>query len=119
MHLQTHVMSGWCVANCFRLSARERFLAMLAAGLPDLDGVTYFFGDEAYWATHHIYGHNLLFALLLSGVLVVFCAQVKLFPVFSAVASAFHDHLLGSGEGGPSRTVAVQGDEYAWNFGWV
>ena len=40
MHIQSHIMSGWCAANCFPLTARERFLAMLAATLPALDGVT-------------------------------------------------------------------------------
>ncbi len=121
MHLQTHVMSGWCVANCFRLSARERFLAMLAAGLPDLDGVTYVFGDEAYWATHHVYGHNLLFALLLSGVLTTFCThKIKCFLLFLALV---HLHLvmdlLGSGEGWTiPYWLPFNGTEYAWSFGW-
>ena len=63
MQIQCHIMSGWCSANLLNLTAKERFFAMLAASLPDLDGVTILLGQKAYWATHHIYGHNLLFGL--------------------------------------------------------
>lgn len=101
MHIQSHIMSGWCVANYCGLTARERFLAMLAATLPDWDGVTWFLGREAYWATHHIYGHNLLFAVILSGVLTLFCTHrwrcLALF--FALVNLHFALDLLGSGEG--------------------
>lgn len=121
MHLQTHVMSGWCAANCLKLTARERFLAMTAAVLPDLDGITYVFGQEAYWATHHIYGHNLLFVLAGSGILAAFCAaKLKCFLLFFFL---MHLHLvmdlLGSGEGWTiSYWFPFGRGEYAWSFGW-
>ena len=101
MHIQTHVMSGFCLGNLFPISAKERFLCMLAASLPDLDGVTYVLGQNAYWATHHVYGHNLLFALLLSGVLTLFSEHRKrCFPIyFLLVHLHFAMDLLGSGEG--------------------
>ena len=89
MHIQTHVMSGFCVGDLFPISAKERFFCMLAASLPDLDGVTYVLGQNAYWATHHVYGHNLLFALLLSGVLTLFSEhRERCFLIYQAVLTA-------------------------------
>lgn len=101
MHIQTHVMSGFCLGNLFPISAKERFFCMLAASLPDLDGVTYVLGQNAYWATHHVYGHNLLFALLLSGVLTLFSEHRKrCFPIYLLLVHLhFAMDLLGSGEG--------------------
>jgi len=101
MHIQTHVMSGWCFANCFQLNARERFLCMLAASLPDCDGLGIVFGQEAYWDYHHVLGHNFLVAVLLSLALAGFSNQkLKCFAVYLGL---FHLHLLmdyfGSGEG--------------------
>ncbi|HSU65852.1 MAG TPA: hypothetical protein VLJ39_03175 [Tepidisphaeraceae bacterium] len=49
MHIPTHIMSGWCMANLVRLTARERLFTMIAATAADLDGVSRVFGQEAYW----------------------------------------------------------------------
>lgn len=103
MHVQTHLMSGWCVADWFEFTPRERFCCMLAASLADLDGLGIFFGREAYWNYHHKLGHNLPFALLLSLTLTgVAVHRIKAFLVFVALA---HLHLLldyfGSGPGWP------------------
>ena len=101
MHIQTHVMSGFCVGDLVPLSAKERFFCMLAASLPDLDGITYILGQNAYWETHHVYGHNLLFALILSGILTLFSAhRIRCFLLyFLLVHLHFAMDLLGSGEG--------------------
>ena len=121
MHLQTHILSGWCAGNCFRLTARERFLAMTAAVLPDLDGVTYVLGREAYWATHHVYGHNLLFAVAASGALTLFCShRLKCFLLYLGL---FHLHyaldLLGSGEGWViPYFLPFAPTGYSWSSGW-
>jgi inner membrane protein len=111
MHIQTHVMSGWCLANCFQLNARERFLCMLAASLPDCDGLGLLFGQEAYWDYHHVLAHNLLVAVLLSLALTGFSRhKLKCFAIYLGL---FHLHLLmdyfGSGEG--------WGVLYFWPFG--
>lgn len=39
MHIQTHIVSGWCAANLLDLTPRERALAMVAASAADLDGL--------------------------------------------------------------------------------
>jgi hypothetical protein len=63
VHLQTHLMSGWCVGNLLPLGARERLFCMIAAAASDLDGIGRVFGEEAYWRYHHVVGHNLAFAI--------------------------------------------------------
>ncbi len=71
MHVPTHLMSGWCVGNLCPLTARERVFCMAAASLPDLEGVTYLLGQNAYWDYHHVLCHNLTFALLAAAALAV------------------------------------------------
>ena len=66
MHIQTHILSGWCIANQFNFSPRERALCMIAAAIADLDGSGIFFGQKYYWEYHHKLGHNLFFGLLSS-----------------------------------------------------
>ena len=121
MHIQSHIMSGWCIANCFSLTAKERFLAMLAATLPDLDGVTYVLGAEAYWATHHVYGHNLLYGVVLAGILTAFCSHR--WSCFLLFTGLIHLHfvmdLLGSGEGWTiPYFLPFHPHEFSWRFGW-
>src|SRR2546423_971565 len=103
MHVQTHIMSGWCVANLLELTPRERLFAMIAASAADLDAISIFFGQEAYWDYHHLLGHNLPSALLTAIVLAVFSQhRLKAFLIYFAL---FHLHLLldyfGSGPGWP------------------
>jgi len=103
MHIQTHVMSGWCLGNCLEFTPRERLFCMLAATLPDLDGLGILAGQEVYWDYHHVLGHNLLAALVLSGLLTIFSThRWKAFCVYLAL---FHLHLVldyfGSGPGWP------------------
>lgn len=120
MHIQTHVMSGWCLGNCFSLTARERLFCMLAASLMDLDGLGFFISQEAYWEYHHKLGHNLLFGLVLAGILTLFSShRLKAFLIYVGL---FHLHLVldyfGSGPNWPLY--------YLWPFsqwsvdnGWV
>ncbi len=122
MHLQTHLMSGWCVGNLINLSARERFWAMVMAVAPDLDGLTYLWSVKAYWATHHVYGHNLLYLIAVAGVLTVFCQhRLKSFALFMVIG---HLHLamdlLGSGEGWTiPYWLPFDRKEYLWAWGWA
>jgi len=102
MHLQTHLMSGWCVANCLPLLApRDRLLLMLAATLPDLDGLSLLFGQEAYWHYHHRLGHNVPFALLLAGVFAVLATRRATVAVVTLALVHLHFlmDLYGSGTG--------------------
>jgi inner membrane protein len=101
MHIQTHVMSGWCVADLLDLTPRERLFAMLAASAADFDGLGILISGDYYTAWHHVLGHNLLFGTVLASVLAVFSTHgVKAFGLYLAL---FHLHLMldyyGSGPG--------------------
>ncbi len=102
MHIQTHILSGWCVANCFPCTPRQRLLAMIAASAADMDGLTILFGQKAYWNYHHTFGHNVFTAVILSAAFAAFTPgrRIASFLLFVAL---FHLHLLmdyyGSGPG--------------------
>lgn len=92
MHIQTHALLGWCVGNLCPITARQRFCCMLAATLADLDGLGIIFGQEAYWDFHHIVGHNLLYGIVLSGIL-TFVSRGRA-GVFGLYLLLFHSHLI-------------------------
>jgi inner membrane protein len=101
MHIPTHIIAGWCVASLLRLTPRERMFAMVAAGAADLDGISIIAGEEWYWRTHHILGHNLLVGMLLSlGLTIYSTYRTKAMLLYLFV---FHLHLAmdfwGSGPG--------------------
>ena len=103
MHLPTHILSGWCAASLFRLSPRERLFCMIAATGADLDGISFLFGQHAYWNWHHVGGHNIFFAAAMAILLARFSTRkVKAFVLYFVLA---HLHLLmdyyGSGQNWP------------------
>ncbi|MFI5380868.1 MAG: metal-dependent hydrolase [Tepidisphaerales bacterium] len=92
MHLQTHILSGWCLANCLPLSPRQRLCSMLAATLADVDGLGILLGQRYYHQFHHVLGHNLFFAVALSAILAAFSPKRPLsFLLYLALA---HVHLV-------------------------
>ena len=92
MHIQTHVMYGWCLGNYAKLSPRERFCCMLAASWADLDGLGIVAGPEFYWEYHHKLCHNLPFGLLLSAGLMFFSG--RRWRAFLVYLGLFHLHLV-------------------------
>src|SRR5262249_6069528 len=92
MHVQTHIMSGWCIGNLVpSLSPRERVFCMLAASLADLDGLGIVAGQRVYQEYHHVLGHNLTFALVMAIILTLFSIhRWTAFPIYLALA---HLHL--------------------------
>lgn len=92
MHMQTHILSGWIAGNCFKLNARERFMCMVAAGIADIDGVSYVFGSEAFDDYHHLLGHNLLLCLIVASV-ITFLSRSRI-KMFILSVFLFHLHLL-------------------------
>jgi hypothetical protein len=87
LHPPTHILSGWCVASFFDLTPRERLSCMAAAALPDLDGVTYVFGEGVYQQYHHLVCHNLLFAIAFAVALQAFSThKAKAFALYVALA---------------------------------
>ncbi len=92
MHIPTHIFSGWCTGNLFRLTARERLFCMVAATIADIDGIGIIFGEQTYWNYHHKLGHNLFFGLLSSAILTAF--SLHRFRSFFIYLALFHLHLI-------------------------
>jgi membrane-bound metal-dependent hydrolase YbcI (DUF457 family) len=114
MHVQTHILSGWCLGNLFpQFAPRDRLAFMLAASLADVDGLSILFGQEAYWDFHHKFGHNLAFGIVLCATLAAF--TTRRLRAFAVCFGLFHLHLLmdyyGSGPG--------WGIPYLWPFSAV
>jgi len=96
----THFLSGWVLANCARLDARDRAIVTLACVVPDVDGLgiipellTRNSAHPLLWFTlyHHAL-HNLAFALVVA-VIVALLAKDKLMTTLLAFFS-FHVHLM-------------------------
>jgi len=123
MHVQTHLLSGWCIANYLDLSPRERLFAMVAAAAADVDGISRIAGEEAYWRWHHTVGHNLWFGLIVSILLAAFSSR-RLYSMLLYLG-LFHLHLLmdyyGSGPGWHIHYLwplrgAILTNPNAWEF---
>ena len=92
MHIQTHVMSGWCVADLLNLSPRERALAMVAASSADLDGLGLSVSIDYYARYHPVLAHNFLSGLFLTIALTSFSThRLKASVVYFAL---FHLQLV-------------------------
>ncbi len=110
MHIQTHIMSGWCVADTLELTPRERFLAMVASSAADLDGLGLLVGRDYYERYHHVIGHNLLVGVALTGILTAFSThRLRAGLLYLGL---FHLHLVLDYFGsGPGWTIS-----YLWPF---
>lgn len=101
MHIPTHILSGWCLGAILPLKPRERLFCMLAASLPDLDGLGILVSEEMYWRFHHYHGHNIFFGILLSAAFAAFSSRRIL--CIAAYLTCFHLHMImdyvGSGPG--------------------
>jgi len=96
---------------------------MVAASIPDIDGLGIVFGQEAYWRFHHYLGHNVFFGLAVAGVGA--CFSARKIVAFAMYLFAFHLHLVmdffGSGPGWkihywwPISDVGYR-TQYVWNL---
>lgn len=110
MHVVTHLLTGWVVAESAGLDRRDRSLVTLSAVLPDLDGIgvigEFVTRDSAapvqWWSQyHHVLCHNLGFGLLLAATAALLAVRRVTTAVL--VLFVFHLHLLGDliGSKGP------------------
>ena len=86
MHIPTHFLSSWALANGPKFTAKERFFCLLVGTLPDLDGIGIVASQEAYEAYHHVVAHNLLAGLALCGSLAL-ASQRKRFALLSNIGT--------------------------------
>lgn len=126
MQIPTHILSGWCFANLFHLTARQRLCCMIAASIADLDGLGILVGPNYYLQYHHTFGHNLAAAAFYSLILTLLSAAKA--PVAALYFLLYLLHLLldafGSGVGwGLNYFWPIDAtryvNPYAWQFqGW-
>lgn len=120
MNPVTHFLGGWAVANTARLERRDRSLVAIAGVAPDADG----FGIVAEWLTrdsehplywwsdyHHVFGHNLLFGLVVAGV--AFAVAKRRALTAGLTLAAVHLHLVMDilGGRGPDKDWGIP---YLW-----
>lgn len=123
MHIPTHLFSGWICGNLVpSFGPRERFLCMVAATAPDLDGLTLIAGWKCYHDWHHVLLHNLPFAFGLALLLALFSRPRWLaFAVYFGLAHLHYAmDALGSGEGwGIDYLRPFSPTTYFADFGWA
>jgi hypothetical protein len=127
----THVLIGWSLANSFRLSREERAAVVIAAVIPDVDGVVLaldFLRHHSglhleWWNTyHHVLAHNIGFALFTA--MVAFAVSKRRWMVGSLGLMSFHVHLicdvLGSkgpdGDPWPIHYLLPFSDSWQWTW---
>jgi hypothetical protein len=121
MHLPTHALASWLLAEAAPLSNRQRALVLAAGLVPDLDALTLLGGIEVYQRWHRVILHNGLSALLCAALFAALGARPaagtsrdpveRAPPLLCAllVFASFHLHLLGDllGSAGPAGSVAT------------
>ncbi|MDI6783594.1 MAG: metal-dependent hydrolase [bacterium] len=112
MNPVTHFFIGWVTANTTSFNRRERILVTIAGFIPDADGfgmlpeyLTRNITHLLLWYSdyHHVLGHNLYFALLVTAGSFLLATRRWKTAIF--VFLSFHIHLLGDiiGGRGPDR----------------
>lgn len=115
MHLASHLMLSWTIANVRKLPKRDRGLVTLAGIIPDVDSLGLFAGMVMgeregglswHFKFHHVLTHNIFFASLFAAVTLTLARQRLITSILSIFS--FHLHLLGdlAGSKGP--------DGYQW-----
>ncbi|HUQ25511.1 MAG TPA: hypothetical protein VM140_07560 [Burkholderiales bacterium] len=124
MHVVTHLLAGWALAEQSKLEKRDKAIVAWASVAPDLDGI----GLPVDWATralgegtsfyetwHHVAGHGLPAAALFTLLCLPFLRRKALGAAM--VFASFHLHLLfdlaGSGGGAPGDVWPLH---YWWPF---
>jgi hypothetical protein len=117
MHLPTHALASWMIAEARPLSRRQRALLLVAGLVPDVDALSLAFGVEAYQRWHHTLLHNGLSAVALSLGLAVLSVRFPTMPekergagfaeVLLLCLAAMHLHFLCdvAGSGSPDGSL--------------
>ena len=127
MHLQTHALASWLLAEAgpASMTRRDRTLVLAAGLAPDLDALSLLGGIAAYQKWHHLLLHNVVGAALTTIVCAV-SARSRLAVGVLALLS-FHLHLLFDllGSGGPDGSVwsipylvPFSSHEFSWRGQW-
>lgn len=95
MNIEAHLAAGWVLAHCGASETRRfRALVTIAAIAPDLDVISYLWGERAYSTYHHAVGHNVFFSLACSGVSMFLFRQAP-WKMLLFTQLAFYSHYFG------------------------
>ncbi len=96
MNLETHFACGWVLGNLWPGAARrERFLAVAAALISDVDGLSYLAGESAFSNWHHTVGHNVFVTVPLVVGAALLARKGRTFSTVVMVLLAFLSHMVG------------------------
>ncbi|MBT5975615.1 MAG: metal-dependent hydrolase [Flavobacteriaceae bacterium] len=95
MYSEVHGTIGWCIAELSDGDKKLRKWIFLAAFLPDLDAISFFWGQDAYVTYHHAISHGLLFSLICSSWAIFSCKKTPWFKVFFWTQLSFYSHYFG------------------------
>ena len=127
MHLQTHALASWLLAEAgpASMARRDRVLVLAAGLVPDLDALAALGGVEAYQKWHHLLLHNIAGAAA-TALVCAALARARL-PVLLLSLLSFHLHLLLDllGSGGPDGSiwgipylVPFNAHDFSWPGQW-
>jgi inner membrane protein len=88
----THGLIGWLVSQPLS-NRKDRVITTSAALLPDIDGAGIIISIDYYSKYHHVFGHNLLFGLLLSAISYTLAKEKMKAAIL--VLLSFNTHILG------------------------
>ena len=96
VNLEVHIAAGWLLGNLWPgAGRRERLLALAAASLSDLDGLSYLAGRFAYVNWHHTIGHGVLTMAPLVLLASLVARKGRMLSTALLIELAFLTHLLG------------------------
>jgi membrane-bound metal-dependent hydrolase YbcI (DUF457 family) len=101
LHFFTHVGIGWIVAALGPGPRKDRWLIVLAAVVPDLDGVGILWSEHAYHVTHRVVGHSVLFGLALIAAVAMLADRRSITAALAGLSFVLHVLLDLAGTGGP------------------
>jgi hypothetical protein len=93
VQLESHLAIGWLMGNLVPGADRRfRGLVVFSALAPDLDGISYLFGPNAYSHCHHVLGHNIFAGVLFTVICTVLARPGwrRLTMVFAILGFASH-----------------------------
>lgn len=100
-----HLQYGWWFAHWGEFNRRERAAIALAGATPDLDGLTFLAGGDAFHRYHHILFHNLGATLAVTALAGVFLWRKP--RAWLLVAFAFAMHMV-------EDYVTVAWNQFPW-----
>lgn len=96
MNLESHFACGWLLGNLTPgLRRSHRLLLAISALAPDVDGLSYLAGPDAYVRWHHTLGHNVFFPVPFLITAALIAPPGRRILLTAITLAAFATHLVG------------------------